>query len=861
MSTSERIRISLTSDKKIDFLISISSHSLVQKRSSPWLSLAVLALVFTASTVHAADSCCSFNLKSCDPDKWCNASPGNCAACGEGGFWIDPATTTTCTARWAPCTTDADCCSNPKLKCIFQDNYNGCQLVQVPPTNAPTLPPLTTSGTGTPLPIPSGTRIASGSSEQITLPQPSSPSSLGESPINCPHDDTTLVNWDSLNLTPSVADQDVQIPANTRVLISTSIAQRMGIVTIPATSELVIGTSTGSGTGTGITIDAHGFHVQGKLTAGSESCRLEVPLTITLHGRRPSDASVTAPAPSHKGINVEGGVLNLHGKRYFRTWTRLAVTAEPGDAVIVLQDAVNWQVGQEIVLVTTAMKDSREYNQNEVHTIDYIFADDPQAIQLKARVKYHHAANSYYQAEVGLLTRTIKIQGAADDSEPSSVDPLTCTSSDKVFFGDRKQPCLDKGVDGYGAHTMVHMGGKGYVEGVEFYRVGQTNVMGRYPMHFHLLGDTCTGCYLKDSSVHRSYYRCISVHATNSAMVSENVAYDVIGYCYYLEDGVEVNNSFMHNLVAHVHMLGPRIASNFDQYIETFVESPDLKLPADVSASGFYITNVQNNVVGNAASGGWAGFAFPNLLEPMGLSRGTVKMRPSSARPLTIDGNTAHSTGWWWVNAGAFYFGGVLKYNDQNLMTYNPGRSTATEDLRNTCKYDFCTQTDSCTGWCQQADQLFLRMTNTKVFLTPAIGISAWSGRTEVLGYEAHDTGLSASIQESGVWYDKVLVVCRTGEPLVMPSSPSSVTANGLLWYDHGQEHIMTDSTFRNCGFRSDEYAQYDQGIDRGCGLDGPTACSPESTVFGFQASSDFFNPEVCTMMFCTMSCTVYCTG
>ena len=31
------------------------------------------------------------------------------------------------------------------------------------------------------------------------------------------------------------------------------------------------------------------------------------------------------------------------------------------------------------------------------------------------------------------------------------------------------------------------------VSGVEFYRMGQTNFAGRYPMHWHLLGNTGSG--------------------------------------------------------------------------------------------------------------------------------------------------------------------------------------------------------------------------------------------------------------------------------------------------------------------------------------------------------------------------------
>ena len=38
-----------------------------------------------------------------------------------------------------------------------------------------------------------------------------------------------------------------------------------------------------------------------------------------------------------------------------------------------------------------------------------------------------------------------------------------------------------------------------------------------------------------------------------------------------------------------------------------------------MSASGFYITNPYNDFVGNAASGGWAGFAMPSLPSPVKL--------------------------------------------------------------------------------------------------------------------------------------------------------------------------------------------------------------------------------------------------
>jgi len=66
--------------------------------------------------------------------------------------------------------------------------------------------------------------------------------------------------------------------------------------------------------------------------------------------------------------------------------------------------------------------------------------------------------------------------------------------------------------------------------------------------------------------------------------------------------------------------------------------------PADHSAAGFYISNAMNTIVGNAASGGWAGFAFPNMPKPIGPSR-DIAVIPMERPTLLFEGNSAHSAG------------------------------------------------------------------------------------------------------------------------------------------------------------------------------------------------------------------------
>jgi hypothetical protein len=675
--------------------------------------------------------------------------------------------------------------------------------------------------------------------ESVIIPQPP-PANLivNTARTSCPHTSGSLSSWHSLY--PSLSEgQNLVLPLNARILISQSIPTRLGIVTIPATTSLIFGENS-----TGITLNVGGIEVQGSFIAGSETCRYLTKLTITLHGSRPVNNQATTD-PVTKGISVTG-TLSLHGKRYYRTWTRLARRAGPGDNILYLQDTVNWEAGQEIVLVTTAMRDSRDWHENEVFVIAGVETTNLPSPEVKAVIYLQgtianlHIARQVYQAEVGLLTRTIKIQGSELDSKPTDTSPTSCQVVDhynktRNIFGHNQVACPNKHLTGYGGHIMMRNSGKGFVEGVELYRMGQTNFLGRYPIHFHILGDSCVGCYFRDSSIHESYYRGISLHGTNNLLVSENVAYDITGYCYYLEDGVEVNNTLSFNLAAHIHFIGnPAIGG--PQQINVIKQSADLILPADVTAAGFYITNMNNVIRGNVASGGWAGFAFPALDTPVGPHR-NLTYSPRRVVALEIDGNTAHSTAYFWGSAAAFYFGGALYFDSSGNLEYNAGRPTTGSQNRAPCVKD--TGTADCKS-------TWNRITNSKVYQVPNVGIGSWSGQMEVVGYECHDIGLALEALESGFWIDHMKVTCRTGEPLKLPIQRAhEIRANGFVWYDTGQDHIITDSSFKNCGYRSSAYSQYETSPTRGCDGNSINGCTSSSSVFGFLTHSDQFNPEV----------------
>ena len=472
------------------------------------------------------------------------------------------------------------------------------------PTPAPTFTPSATQPPQTPI------ITSQSNSLVVTLPNPVAPD-LSAPRSNCPHYEAGLLNWNDASTWGGVGvpglNDNVTLPLNSRVLLNETIYVLLGVITIPASSELIIGE-----VAHGISLDVHGIIVEGKLTVGATTCRLETPVTITLHGSRPADAVNNRPDPSYKGISVAGGQLNLHGKQYFQTWTRLAQPVKPGNTTLYLQNAVNWELGQQIVLVTSALLDSPTSHENEVLTVASVASNPPPGVgavvYLQEPVQYAHFANLYYQVEVGLLSRMITVQGSAYDSVPSSLSTFGCASGTESqqpsSLLNGTSPCLHASSnDGYGGHILVWQEGGAQIEGVQLLRMGQTNLFARYPITFYMLGD-CSHCFIKDSAVYQSYYRCVALYGTNQVNVTQNVAYDVIGNCYTLESGTETNNVLSYNLGALIHLLGPNIpGSKTSKKILAYQQTDNLTNPADATAAAFFITNVQNTFVGNAASG------------------------------------------------------------------------------------------------------------------------------------------------------------------------------------------------------------------------------------------------------------------
>jgi len=359
----------------------------------------------------------------------------------------------------------------------------------------------------------------------------------------------------------------------------------------------------------------------GELAIGSEAKPYTRKATITLTDTVPNEDINTM---GDRGIMVMAGTLNLHGNRTTNTWTKLAKTAKAGSAKIEVLNASGWRKGDVIVLSST---DFDPY-QAEQRTVTAVSGN---ALTLDKPLKYMHFGEVTFgvdeRGEVGLLTRNIKIQ-ASDDAE-------------KTYFG---------------GHIMAMAGSKMYVSSVELNRMGQNMHLARYPIHWHILGEG-QGQYVQNSSIHDTYSRCVTVHGTNNLRIQNNVTFNTVGHCYFLEDAVETGNQFIHNLgvLAKCHPDGkPCVPTNLGPAGSVATSAPgssgqsakDILIPSDNTASMFWITNPDNIYRDNIAAGSEAiGFWFALPEKPTGAHEGkNVNVFPRRTAVREFKGNTAHSS-------------------------------------------------------------------------------------------------------------------------------------------------------------------------------------------------------------------------
>ena len=107
------------------------------------------------------------------------------------------------------------------------------------------------------------------------------------------------------------------------------------------------------------------------------------------------------------------------------------------------------------------------------------------------------------RAEVGLLTRNIKIRGLMKDE-----------------------------YDTYGGHIKAYEGFDTFkIEGAELTQMGQMGHKGRYPIHWHMAKTVDPeSTYARSNSIHHCFQRCITIHGTHGVRLEDNVAFSTYGH-------------------------------------------------------------------------------------------------------------------------------------------------------------------------------------------------------------------------------------------------------------------------------------------------------------------------------------------
>lgn len=307
-----------------------------------------------------------------------------------------------------------------------------------------------------------------------------------------------------------------------------------------------------------------------------------------------------------------GGRMDLHGSPMPRTWLPLDATAKPGEASVRLTEApAGWKPGDRVILTSTRGNHGgpRETEERFIKSIE------GKNVTLDRPLVYHHTVAGDFRGVVGNLSRNVIVESA---------DP-----------------------QGMRGHTMYHRNSQGALSYAELRHLGKENVLGRYAIHYHLVGNTMRGAYVLGCSIWDSHNRWITVHGTNHLIVRDCIGYKSVGNGIYLEDGTEILNVFDRNLCVQANK-GKKL--------------PKQALPFDDNeGAGFWWANSLNTFTNNiTCENGRYGYRFEATETPAMRMTLAVLFPDSKRRQLDLrclpfvrfENNEAHADGRYGFNLG-----------------------------------------------------------------------------------------------------------------------------------------------------------------------------------------------------------------
>ncbi|HEV8377710.1 MAG TPA: G8 domain-containing protein [Tepidisphaeraceae bacterium] len=372
------------------------------------------------------------------------------------------------------------------------------------------------------------------------------------------------------------AGERVQIREGHRVVYDVESDQAIRMIHVAGTLSFARDRSTRLDVGLlrisgGETADEDGFVCHGAAelpVAKGERPVLEIG---TLQEPIPTSVTATIRLVYFDGMDREkmpaiincGGRWDAHGAPMSRTWVKLGATVRPQEKAITLSEAVNgWRVGARVIV--TASKEveggstfrpgrNRSAAGNTEERI--ITAIDGLKITLDRPLEKEHFGEGDYRSEVANLSRNVIIESA---------DP-----------------------DGVRGHTMYHLNSTGGLSYVEFRHLGKEAVLGKYPVHFHLVRDSMRGSAAIGLSIWDSHNRFMAIHGTDYLLIRDCVGYQSVGHGFFLEDGTEQYNILDRNLAVQAYR-GKRLKQQ--------------ALPFDANeGAGFWWANGRNTFTRNVA--------------------------------------------------------------------------------------------------------------------------------------------------------------------------------------------------------------------------------------------------------------------
>lgn len=269
------------------------------------------------------------------------------------------------------------------------------------------------------------------------------------------------------------------------------------------------------------------FMNKGKMQVGTEDFPYTSKIQFTMYG---DVYSPYIPVFGNKVIGVRAGILDMHGAERKPTWTQMETTSEVGDNTITLSQEVDWVAG-DLISIAPSDYERTHYEKMTVASVDNSNKDKP-VITLTEPLEFKHFAaiekfgedEIDMRTEVGLLTRNIVLRG----------DPETTKTNE------------------YGANIFIHSPGDDSViarlSHIELTEVGQAFKVGRYAVHFHMIGAVHKS-YAIGCSVHEGFNRAFTIHGTYHLRLMNNVVTHVKGHNFFIEDAVEKYNTVRDNLV------------------------------------------------------------------------------------------------------------------------------------------------------------------------------------------------------------------------------------------------------------------------------------------------------------------------